>query len=35
MEDDSQIKHIDIKMRSPVPPDGLVYIELEELPETL
>ena len=30
MEDDSQIKHIDIEMMSPVPPEGLVYIELEE-----
>lgn len=30
MEDDSQIKHIDVKMGEPVPPDGLVYIELEE-----
>lgn len=31
MEDDSQIKHIDVKMEEPVPPDGLVYIELAEL----
>ena len=31
LEDDSQIKHIDIRMRDPVPPDGLVYLELKEL----
>ena len=31
MEDDSQIKHIDIKMGDPVPPDGLVFIQIEEL----
>lgn len=31
MEDDSQIKHIDVEMRDPIPPDGLVYIELEEI----
>lgn len=31
MEDDSQIKHIDVKMEEPVPPGGLVYIELAEL----
>ena len=29
--DDSQIKHIDVKMEEPVPPDGLVYIELEKI----
>lgn len=31
MEDDSQIKRIDIRMEAPVPPEGLVYIELEEI----
>ena len=31
LEDDSQIKHIDIRMRDPVPPDGRVYLELKEL----
>lgn len=31
MADDSQIKHIDIKMCDPVPPDGLVFIQLEEI----
>ena len=30
MEDDSQIKHIDIRMGDPVPPDGLVHITLKE-----
>lgn len=34
MEDDSQIKRIDISMEEPVPPEGLVYIELEEVNET-
>ena len=34
MEDDSQIKHIDVRMEDPVPPEGLVYIELEEINET-
>lgn len=33
MEDDSQIKRIDIRMEDPVPPEGLVYIELEEINE--
>ena len=31
LEDDSQIKHIDIRMCDPVPPDGFVYLELKEL----
>jgi crossover junction endodeoxyribonuclease RusA len=31
MDDDSQIKHIDVRMCDPVPPEGLVYIELEEI----
>lgn len=34
MADDSQIKRIDIRMEDPVPPEGLVYIELEEINET-
>ena len=29
MRDDSQIKHIDVQMMSPVPPEGAVYIKLE------
>ena len=33
MADDSQIKRIDIEMMSPVPPEGLVYIELQEINE--
>lgn len=31
MRDDSQIKHIDVQMMSPVPPEGAVYIKLEEI----
>ena len=31
MRDDSQIKHIDVQMMSPVPPEGAVYIRLEEI----
>ena len=31
MRDDSQIKHIDVQMMSPVPPEGGVYIKLEEI----
>ena len=31
MRDDSQIKHIDVQMMSPVPPEGTVYIKLEEI----
>ena len=34
MEDDSQIKHLDVRMGEPVPPEGLVYIRLEEIKET-
>ncbi len=34
MEDDSQIKHLDVRMGEPVPPEGLVYIRLEEIEET-
>lgn len=34
MEDDSQIKHLDVRMGEPVPPEGLVYIRLEEIAET-
>ena len=31
MRDDSQIKHIAVRMMSPVPPEGAVYIKLEEI----
>ena len=31
MRDDSQIKHIDVQMMSPIPPEGAVYIKLEEI----
>ena len=34
LEDDSQIKHLDVRMGEPVPPEGLVYIRLEEIEET-
>lgn len=30
MDDDSQIKHIDIRMLEPIQPDGLVHIQLKE-----
>lgn len=30
MEDDSQIKELHIKMMDPLPPDGLVHVELKE-----
>ncbi len=31
MDDDSQIKEIDVRMHEPLPPEGLVYVQLTPL----
>jgi len=34
MDDDSQVRHIDIRMLDPMPPEGLVHIALSKIERT-